>query len=160
MKKEILDFIGIANYQGDDLGTYIWANRPDSTRELIAVVYGYNTETEKNEGKAVAELFQDELGKFIAEAINEKIKRDTTYEDLLQSVELIDYNQLSVRLLNCLKNGEVFINGRKEKANITFITDLPNYKRQTIYAIKNFGKVCQFQLDKFMNEYGIKFKGE
>jgi hypothetical protein len=77
MKKEIIDFIGSANYQGDDLGTYIWANRPDGTREIIGVVYGYNTDTEKNEGKEVAELFQDELGKFIADAINEKIKRET-----------------------------------------------------------------------------------
>ena len=76
-KKEILDFIGVASYQGDDLGTYIWANRPDGTREIIGVVYGYNTDTEKNEGKEVAELFQDELGKFIADAINEKIKRET-----------------------------------------------------------------------------------
>jgi hypothetical protein len=77
MKKEIIDFIGSANYQGDDLGTYIWANRPDGTRDIIGVVYGYNTDTEKNVGKEVAELFQDELGKFIADAINEKIKRET-----------------------------------------------------------------------------------
>ena len=46
MKKEILDFIGSANYQGDDLGTYLWANRPDGTREIIGVVYGYQTEIE------------------------------------------------------------------------------------------------------------------
>ena len=77
MEKEIINFIGSANYQGDDLGTYIWANRPDGSREIIGVVYGYNTDTEKNEGKEVAELFQDELGKFIAEAINEKINRET-----------------------------------------------------------------------------------
>jgi hypothetical protein len=77
MSKEIIDFIGTANYQGDDLGTYIWGNRPDGTREIIGVVYGYNTDTEKKEGKAVAELFQDELGNFIVEAINEKIKRET-----------------------------------------------------------------------------------
>jgi hypothetical protein len=77
MKKEIVDFIGSANYQGDDLGTYIWANRPDGTRELILIVCGYNSDTEEKEGKEVAELFQDEIGKFIAEAINEKIKRET-----------------------------------------------------------------------------------
>lgn len=76
-KKEILDFIGIATYQGDDLGTYIWANQLDGTRDIIGVVYGYNIDMEKNEGKEVAELFQDELGRFIAEAINEKIKRQT-----------------------------------------------------------------------------------
>ena len=67
MKKEILDFIGTANYQGDDLGTYLWANRPDGTREIIGVV----------EGIKQAEDFQDELGNFIADAINEKIKRET-----------------------------------------------------------------------------------
>ena len=77
MKKEIIDFIGSANYQGDDLGTYIWANRPDGIRELILIVCGYNSDTEEKEGKEVAELFQDEIGKFIAEAINEKINRET-----------------------------------------------------------------------------------
>ena len=77
MKQEIIDFIGTVNYQGDDLGTYIWAKRPDGTRELILIVCGYNSDTEEKEGKEVAELFQDEIGKFIAEAINEKIKRET-----------------------------------------------------------------------------------
>ena len=77
MKKEIIDFIGSANYQGDDLGTYLWANRPDGTREIIGVVYGYQTEIEETEGIKKAEDFQDELGNFIAEAINEKIKRET-----------------------------------------------------------------------------------
>jgi hypothetical protein len=76
MKNQIIDFIGSANYQGDDLGTYIWGNREDGTREIIAVVYGYQTEIEENEGIKQAEHFQDELGKFIAEAINEKIKRE------------------------------------------------------------------------------------
>jgi hypothetical protein len=76
MKKEIIDFIGSANYQGDDLGTYIWGNREDGTREIIVVVYGYQNEIEESEGVKQAEHFQDELGKFIAEAINEKIKRE------------------------------------------------------------------------------------
>lgn len=77
MQNKIIDFIGSANYQGDDLGTYIWANRPDGSRDIIAVVYGYQTEIEETEGIKQAEYFQDELGKFIAEAINEKIKRES-----------------------------------------------------------------------------------
>ena len=77
MKKEILDFIGTTNYQGDDLGTYIWANRPDGTRDIVAVVYGYQIEIEETEGIKKAEDFQDELGNFISDAINEKIKRET-----------------------------------------------------------------------------------
>jgi len=77
MKNQIIDFIGSANYQGDDLGTYIWANRPDGTRDIIGVVYGYRTEIEETEGIEQAEDFQDLLGNFIVEAINEKIKRET-----------------------------------------------------------------------------------
>jgi hypothetical protein len=76
MRKQIIDFIGTANYQGDDLGTYMWGNKTDGSRELIAIINGYNVDTEKNEGIEQAELFQNELGKFIEEAINEKIKRD------------------------------------------------------------------------------------
>jgi hypothetical protein len=77
LKKQIIDFIGTANYQGDDLGTYIWANRPDGTRDIIGLVYGYQTEIEETIGIEQAEHYQDELGKFIAEAINEKIKRES-----------------------------------------------------------------------------------
>ena len=149
MKKQIRDFIGKVTYQGDELGTYIWANRTDGTREIIGVVYGYNTDIEKNEGKAVAELFQDKLGEFIAEAINEKIKRETTYSDLLRNVELKDYDNLSVRLLNCLYS-----------SNIRYITDLCNYTRSEIYSIKKFGRKTQWELDELMKEFGVEFKGK
>jgi hypothetical protein len=111
MKKQIIDFIGSASYQGDDLGTYLWGNRTDGSREMIAVVYGYNSDTEKNEGKAKAELFQDELGKFIAEAINEKIKRDLSNNPMpkennsyINDLHLeIDFLEKDVRTLKFLK---------------------------------------------------------
>ena len=77
MKKEIIDFMGNTFYKGDELGTYIWGKKSDGTRELIAVVNGYREDIEKSKGTKEAELFQDELGKFISDAINEKIKRET-----------------------------------------------------------------------------------
>lgn len=143
LKKQIIDFIGTANYQGDDLGTYVWANRNDGSRELVAVVNGYNTETEKNEGKEVAELFQDELGKFIAEAINEKV-----HKELHKEYKFIDYD-LSVRLLNCLKESE-----------LSHPIQLMEYKKEDIIKLRNFGLKSQDELFKFMRKYGYKFLGE
>jgi DNA-directed RNA polymerase alpha subunit len=155
MKNQIINFIGTANYQGDDLGTYIWGNRPDGTREIIAVVYGYNTDTEKNEGKEVAELFQDKLGMFIAKAINEKIERDRLLNPILDKnclFENIDGSKnfnLSVRLLNRLRYLEIY-----------YPIELTKIKRKDLTKYKNFGKVTEFQLDNFMKELGIKFLGE
>lgn len=155
MKKQILNFIGSASYQGDDLGTYIWANRPDGTREIIGVVYGYNTDTEKNEGKEVAELFQDELGMYIAKAINEKIERDRLLNPILdencrfQNRDGSFNFDLSVRLKNCLKNLEIY-----------YPIELTKLKREYFTKYRNFGKVTEFELDKFMKKLGIKFLGE
>jgi DNA-directed RNA polymerase alpha subunit len=151
MSKEIIDFIGTANYQGDDLGTYIWGNREDGTREIIGVVYGYNTDTEKKEGKAVAELFQDELGNFIAEAINEKIERGRLFDEncRFQNFDCSFNFNLSVRLLNCLKNLE-----------IDYPIELTKIRRDTIRNTRNFGMITEYELDKFMKKLGIKFLGE
>jgi hypothetical protein len=164
MKNQIINFIGTANYQGDDLGTYIWGNRPDGTREIIAVVYGYQIEIEQTEGIKQAEHFQDELGKFIAEAINDKIKTDYSYEGLLKEVKLVDYEPpISLRLINCLKYGEVRLGFNKQEINIIYVEDLfnlRNYTRNQIYCIKNFGRKSQWELDKLMADFEIKFKGE
>jgi DNA-directed RNA polymerase alpha subunit len=142
-KKEILDFIGVANYEGNDLGTYMYANRPNGTRDIIGIVYGYSSDLEKNEGKLVAELFQDELGKFIVEAINEKIHKEVN-----KDYKFIDYN-LSVRLLNCLYE-------HKFRSPIELI----KYTKNDIIGLRNFGIKSQEELFKFMNEYGFKFKSE
>lgn len=149
MRKEIIDFIGTANYQGDDLGTYMWANRTDGTRELIAVIHGYNADTEKNEGKEKAELFQDGLGKFIAEAINEKIKRDKLINPKLIDNHTFEDFDLSFRLKNCLK-----------AMDIIYPIELKDWAREDIARGRNFGVKSQKELDEFMKYYGIKFFGE
>lgn len=149
MENQIIDFIGTANYQGDDLGTYIWANRPDGTRDIIGVVYGYRTEIEENEGVKKAEDFQDELGNFIAQAINDKIKKDNLLiSKINEDIKFSNFN-LSVRLLNCLKVME-----------IDYPKDLRKVKRSEIKSARGFGILSQDELDIFMKKNGIKFLEE
>lgn len=149
MRKQIIDFIGTANYQGDDLGTYLWGNKTDGTRELLAVVSGYNVDTEKNEGIEQAELFQNELGNFIAEAINEKIKRDKLINPKLIDNHTFEDFDLSFRLKNCLK-----------AIDIIHPIELKDWARKDIIKHRNFGVKSEKELDKFMKYYGIKFFGE
>jgi len=149
MKKEIVNFLGSASYQGDDLGTYLWANRPDGTRDIIGVVYGYRTEIEENEGVKKAEDFQDELGNFIAQAINDKIKKDNLLiSKINEDIKFSNFN-LSVRLLNCLKVME-----------IDYPKDLRKVKRSEIKSARGFGILSQDELDIFMKKNGIKFLEE
>lgn len=79
-EKEITEFIG-TSASFDDYGGYIWGNREDGHLQMIGEVRGWgaiqnlfkdangNFELEK------AEEFQDALGNFIVDAINEKIER-------------------------------------------------------------------------------------
>jgi DNA-directed RNA polymerase alpha subunit len=149
MKKQIIDFIGTANYQGDDLGTYLWGNKTDGSRELLAVINGYNLDTEKNEGIEQAELFQNELGKFIAEAINEKITRDKLINPKLINDHTFQNFKISRRLWNCLY-----------AMDIIYPIELKNWKREDVFRFRNFGLKSQKELDEFMEYYGIKFLGE
>jgi hypothetical protein len=88
--KEIKEFIGVAEYD-EWGGGYIWGNNPKGN-EMIAQIndlpyatYGVVNEVLSIRGWGAiqnmfptiesAEEFQNELGKFIAEAINEKLKR-------------------------------------------------------------------------------------
>lgn len=88
-QKEIKEFIGVAKYD-EWGGGYIWGNNPkgnqmiaqiddfpDSYYEVINQVLsirGWGTIQNMFPDIKTAEEFQDELGKFIAEAINDKLK--------------------------------------------------------------------------------------
>jgi hypothetical protein len=88
--KEIKKFIGIAKYD-EWGGGYIWGNNsegnqmiaqindiPDATYEVVNEVLsirGWGAIQHMFPSITDAEEFQNELGKFIAEAINEKIQR-------------------------------------------------------------------------------------
>jgi len=61
----------------DNWGQYLWSKQsPDSGSQMIGEVRGWGALQHEFETENEAEEFQDMVGKFIAEAINEKIKRD------------------------------------------------------------------------------------
>jgi hypothetical protein len=88
--EKIIEFIGIATYDQWG-GGYIWGNKPkgnemiaqindfpDGTYEVVNEVLsirGWGAIQHLFENREEAAEFQDELGKFIAEAIREKIER-------------------------------------------------------------------------------------
>ena len=146
MEKQIIDFIGTANYQGDDLGAYLWANRTDGSRELIAVIYGYDVNTEKNEGVEKAEMFQNELGNFIAEAINQKITKAKSINPKLISNHQFKDFKISCRLFNCLYAHDII-----------YPIQLQDWLREDVLKFRNFGEKSIKELDEFMQYYGIKF---
>ena len=88
-QKEIKEFIGVAKYD-EWGGGYIWGNNPDGN-QMVAQINEFPDKTYEvvNEVLSIrgwgavqhmfpniksAVEFQNELGKFIAEAINDKLK--------------------------------------------------------------------------------------
>ena len=59
----------------DDFGTQIWNTHEDGGSQLVAEVRGWGAIQNEFKTKEEAELFQDEIGKFIVESIREKITR-------------------------------------------------------------------------------------
>ena len=86
MIKEIKEFIGTAKHD-EFKGTYIWGVGKDGGHQMIAELRGWGAIQNmfKNKDGSInfedAEQFQDELGKFIVEAINEKINNNKALED-------------------------------------------------------------------------------
>lgn len=77
--KQIMKFIGKAKYY--DLDQMIWGEDERGGNQLLADVRGWGAiQNLFSEGGSVnldkASKFQDDLGKFIVDAINEKIERD------------------------------------------------------------------------------------
>ena len=81
MSKEIKEFIGVAKHD-EYKGTYIWGVDKDGGHQMIAELRGWGAIQNmfKNKDGSInfegAEKFQDNLGEFIAEAINEKLMRE------------------------------------------------------------------------------------
>ncbi len=59
----------------DQWGQYLWAKHDDGN-QLIGEVRGWGALQNEFKTEIEAAVFQDEVGKFIAEAINEKVQRD------------------------------------------------------------------------------------
>jgi hypothetical protein len=60
----------------DEYGQYLWSKQSsDGGNQLIGEVRGWGALQNKFNTQEEAAKFQDEVGKFIAEAINEKVQR-------------------------------------------------------------------------------------
>lgn len=91
MEKRISDFID-GNVTYDSEGQYFWVNAPNGGLKMLAELRGWGAIQNlfKTKGKYdldSAAVFQDHLGEFIAEAINEKMQK------LLPSNLAIDKNK-------------------------------------------------------------------
>ena len=60
----------------DEYGQYLWSKRGEGGNQMIGEVRGWGALQHEFETENEAEEFQDMVGNFIAEAINEKVKRD------------------------------------------------------------------------------------
>lgn len=144
MRNRVMNFIGKANYTGD-LGTYIWGNNIYGKTELIAIIEGYREIQELCTTVSEANEFQDEMGRFIAEAINEKIERDCVKVERI-SVRNID---MPKKLLNFFKTAEII-----------YLDEISEFKKNEILLFRNVGVKRLFELEQLMQKYNIKFKGE
>lgn len=144
MRNRVMNFIGKANYTGD-LGTYIWGNNIHGKTELIAMIEGYREIQELCTTVSEANEFQDEMGRFIAEAINEKIERDCVKVERI-SVRNID---MPKKLLNFFKTAEII-----------YLDEISEFKKNEILLFRNVGVKRLFELEQLMQKYNIKFKGE
>lgn len=70
----------LQNVHYDDYGQYLWAKHDDGN-QLIGDVRGWGALQQEFKTEKEAEAFQDEVGKFIADAINEKVQRDFGGQD-------------------------------------------------------------------------------
>jgi DNA-directed RNA polymerase alpha subunit len=152
MKNRVMNFIGKANYTGD-LGTYIWGNNIYGKTELIAMIEGYREIQNLCTTVSEANEFQDEMGRFIAEAINEKIERDLVKVDRIFISDL----DVSVRLLNVLTSAKIY---PESGLKVKFLDEICQLTRKKVYMQRNFGTKSKFELEQLMEKYNIKFKGE
>jgi hypothetical protein len=60
----------------DEYGQYLWSKDSTGGSQMIGEVRGWGALQNKFKTEEEAATFQDEVGKFIADAINEKVQRD------------------------------------------------------------------------------------
>jgi hypothetical protein len=74
---EIKDYInGKVKY--DENGTYLWIEQHNGGIQMLGEIRGWGRIQNmfKEDDDTQAEMFQDEVGRFVADAINEKMERE------------------------------------------------------------------------------------
>jgi hypothetical protein len=66
----------LKNVYYDEFGTHIWNKDKEGDIQKVADIRGWGAIQNLFKTQKEAEEFQDEIGKFIADAINEKVQRD------------------------------------------------------------------------------------
>jgi len=66
----------LSNVYYDEWGTHIWNKEKDGGSQLVVDVRGWGRIQNEFKTQEEAAKFQDEVGKFIVEAIKEKIQRN------------------------------------------------------------------------------------
>jgi hypothetical protein len=66
----------LKNVYYDEYGTHIWNKDKEGDIQKVADIRGWGAIQNLFKTQKEAEEFQDEVGKFIADAINEKVQRD------------------------------------------------------------------------------------
>jgi hypothetical protein len=66
----------LKNVYYDEYGQYLWSKDSTGGSQMIGEVRGWGALQNKFKTEEEAATFQDEVGKFIADAINEKVQRD------------------------------------------------------------------------------------
>jgi hypothetical protein len=66
----------LKNVYYDEFGTHIWNKDKEGDIQKVADIRGWGAIQNLFKTQKEAEEFQDKVGKFIADAINEKVQRD------------------------------------------------------------------------------------
>jgi c-di-GMP-related signal transduction protein len=86
------------------------------------------------------------MGRFIAEAINEKIQRESSVK--IKRIIASDLD-ISIRLLRLFN-----------RMDITYLDEISKLTRGEVNYLRNFGTKTKFELEQLMIENNLKFKGE
>jgi len=137
-KKQIKDFINGEVTFDKYGGQYFWVNEPKGGCQMLAEMRGwghiqnmFRNEKDKIDVDAAAK-FQDELGQWVAEAINEKMEKENLSQNLVPSINFCKLSEHELeRLIDFLGYLEIFKNS---KCLTTFINGKCVEKRWESYS--------------------------
>jgi uncharacterized protein YqgQ len=87
----IKDFInGPVTY--DDYGQYLWINTPKDGTQMLGEIRGWGHIQYMFKDQKESQKFQDEVGKFVADAVNEKMNAASTISLLQEQLRLSEEN--------------------------------------------------------------------
>jgi hypothetical protein len=136
-KKQIKDFInGKVTYDTCG-GTYLWVHEPKGGCQMLGEIRGwghiqnmFRDKKDKIDVDAAAK-FQDELGNWVAEAINEKMEKENISQNLASSINFCELSEHKLeQLIGFLGYSEII---KKSNCMMTFADGKCIEKRWEFY---------------------------